>query len=92
MIGASQQPFVLRFKRAIPIGDGLDAFTEPGARRDVATGIWVNAQGQPLYATASKPYTTVSTQARTVKGGYTPSGKYKPSRNVPPKMDRRSGK
>jgi hypothetical protein len=84
-------PFVLRFKRPIAL-QGVDPFTEPGAKFDNSRALWVDRDGTPLYAAASKPYTSVYTAAHTIKGGWTPSGKYKPTRIAPGKMDKRSGK
>ena len=53
-----------------------------------------NAQGIPMFtfARSSKPPTSCSTPGHTVKSGYTPSGKWKPSKYVPSKMDKRAGK
>jgi len=51
-------------------------------------------QGVPLFtmARSSKPPTSCSTPGHTVKGGYTSSGKYKPSKYMPSKTDKRAGK
>ncbi|MEO8801790.1 MAG: hypothetical protein ABI375_00365 [Rudaea sp.] len=41
---------------------------------------------------ATKPYTSATTPGHTIKPGYTPGGKYKTSKYVPSKMDKRAGK
>jgi len=48
----------------------------------------------PLFAMArsAKPPTSCNTPGHTIKSGYTPSGKYKPSKYVPGKMDKRAGR
>jgi len=49
--------------------------------------------GLPLYlARSSKPPTSCSTPGHTIPSGYTPSGKWKPSKYSPAKMDKRAGK
>ena len=51
-------------------------------------------QGVPLFtlARSATPPTSCSTPGHTIKSGYTPSGKYKPSKYVPGKTDKRAGK
>jgi hypothetical protein len=51
-------------------------------------------QGVPLFtmARSSHPPTSCTTPGHTVKSGFTPSGKYKPSKYMPSKMDKRAGK
>jgi len=51
-------------------------------------------QGVPLFtmARSAHPPTSCSTPGHTIKSGYTPSGKYRPSKYVPGKMDKRAGK
>jgi hypothetical protein len=88
---SEQIPFVLRFKRLITL-EGIDPFIEGGARFDRTRWLWVDQEGRPLYAAASKPYTSAYTQPHIIKGGYTPSGKIKPTRTAPGKMDKRVGK
>lgn len=41
---------------------------------------------------SSRPYTNAQTPSHMIPAGYTPSGKWKPARSVPSKMDRRVGK
>lgn len=87
-----QQPFVLRFKSVIT-REGGDAFIDTDARYDTKAMMWLDGASEPLWANrASKPYTPCHTAAHTIKGGYTPSGKYKPPKTVPGKTDKRSGK
>jgi hypothetical protein len=51
-------------------------------------------QGLPLFMAArtSKPPTSCTTPGHTIKSGYTPSGKWKPSKYVSTKTDKRAGK
>jgi hypothetical protein len=53
-----------------------------------------NTQGVPLFtmARSSTPPTSCHTPGHTIKSGYTPSGKYKPSKYAPGKTDKRAGK
>jgi hypothetical protein len=90
---SDQIPFVLHFIRPITL-EGMDPFTEAGARFDEGRSLWIDSEGRPLYAggRASKPYTAVYTQSHYIKGGYTPSGKYRPGKTVPGKTDKRAGK
>ena len=48
----------------------------------------------PLFtmARSSSPPTSCSTPGHTIKGGFTPSGKYKTAKYVPGKTDKRAGK
>lgn len=52
----------------------------------------LSPRGEIACARASKPYTSVSTPGHMIKGGFTPSGKYKAASYSPPKMDKRAGK
>ncbi|MEK9826405.1 MAG: hypothetical protein VW395_09065 [Methylotenera sp.] len=85
--------FILRFKRPIPL-EGTDPFGEPDVRYDASRCLWTYGDGTPVYlgGRASKPYTSTMTASRLVKGGYTPSGKYKPAKVMPARMDKRAGK
>lgn len=49
-------------------------------------------EGGLACARASKPYTSVSTPGHVIKSGWTPSGKFKPSKVVGTKTDKRAGK
>jgi hypothetical protein len=51
-------------------------------------------QGVPLFMAgrSAKPPTSCHTPGHTIKSGYTPSGKWKPSKYVPGKTDKRAGK
>ena len=51
-------------------------------------------QGVPLFtmARSAKPPTSCNTPGHTIKSGYTSTGKYKPSKYMPSKMDKRAGK
>jgi hypothetical protein len=51
-------------------------------------------QGIPYYtmARSATPPTSCTTPGHTVKSGYTSTGKYKPSKYMPSKTDKRAGK
>lgn len=49
-------------------------------------------EGELACSRSSKPYTNAQTPGHIIKSGWTPSGKWKPSRSVPTKMDKRIGK
>jgi len=51
-------------------------------------------QGVPLFtmARSATPPTSCNTPGHTVKSGYTSTGKYKPSKYMPSKTDKRAGK
>lgn len=51
-----------------------------------------DAEGGLACNRASKPYTSALTPSHSIKPGWTPSGKWRPSRSVPAKMDKRAGK
>ena len=86
------EPFILS-QRAPVARDGSDPFGEPGVHFDAVLEIWIDQNGSPLWAArSSKPYTSASTAGHMIKGGYTPSGGYKPAKNMPAKMDKRAGK
>lgn len=51
-----------------------------------------NIKGVPLFARTSAMPTSCYTPGHTIKSGYTPSGKWRPSKFVPGKTDKRAGK
>jgi len=66
---------------------------DPVAYFDNLLRLWVMPNGElACHNRASRPFTNVYTNGHTIKAGYTPSGKYRPQKYVPGKMDRRSGK
>ena len=65
----------------------LDDFLYDAARR-----INISPEGEIACARASRPYTSALTPGHTIPSGYTPSGKWRPSKYVPGKMDKRAGK
>lgn len=52
----------------------------------------VDENGELACQRSSKPYTNAQTPGHTIPSGYTPSGKWRPAKSVPSKMDRRVGK
>jgi hypothetical protein len=60
---------------------------------DVHNKTLVDESGVPLWATLSKKFpTSVYTLGKTRPAGYSRTGKYLPSKYIPGKMDKRSGK
>lgn len=86
------QPFLMKFRSSVPTIEvqlGLSDET----RFDLDREIWLDESSLPLYANrAAKPYTNVMTAGRQIKGGFTPSGKYRTPKYIPTKMDKRAGK
>lgn len=85
------QPFLYRFRTLLPEATTQD---EPYGY-DSAKQMNCFEDGTPvIYAggRAKKPYTNAFTAGRTIPGGYTPSGKWRPSKYRPGKTDKRSGK
>lgn len=86
------QPLLMKFRSTLPVLEiqlGMDEEMIFDSDRE----IWMDKAGAPLYAArATRPYTNVTTTAHTIKGGYTPSGNYKPAKVVPSKTDKRAGK
>lgn len=59
---------------------------------DEARRINLSPDGNIACSLASKPYTSCYTPGHTIPAGHTPSGKYRSSRFVNGKTDKRSGK
>lgn len=92
MSAQEPQPFILSFRTPLA-REGVDPFDAPDVRYDALQGVWLDAEGVPLWASRSKsPPTATTTAGHTIKSGYTPSGKWKPQTYVPAKTDRRAGK
>lgn len=95
LIAIKKLPAVLHFLQECPFVDQFikqaeidDAAWYSGERK-----LRVLADATPLYCQRTKlPPTTTATPGRTIPGGYTPSGKYKPASYSPAKSDKRAGK
>lgn len=88
----TQQPLIVNFLQPYPFTQVHDIDPD-GAHYDQARQLNVDPDGRPLYCNRSKlPPTLVTTPGRTLPSGYTPSGKWKPAKYMPSKMDRRAGK
>lgn len=70
--------------------------TNPFARDqfmyDEVRRINISPEGEIACARASRPYTSAFTPGHTIPSGYTPSGKWRPSKYVPGKTDKRAGR
>ncbi len=91
-ITKTHQPLIVNFLQPYPYDQACDEATD-GAHYDQARQLNVDADGQPLYCNRLRlPPTLVTTPGRVLPSGYTRSGKWKPAKSMPTKMDRRAGK
>lgn len=88
-------PRILAYMQSCPFLDQFvaDDIEIRSSKYDPALMLNVLPNGTPLYLTRTKKMpTTCGTPGHTLPSGYTPSGKYKPSKYVPYKTDKRAGK
>jgi len=88
------QPFLFRFRSLVPTlppdGSDFENITFSAEKK-----LNLTVDGNIAWREASRarrPYTTCGTAGHTIPGGWTPSGKYRPSRYAPSKSDKRSGR
>lgn len=87
----SKKPFLMNFKQEVPCFDLDDIIDGDVYSEDLQ--MCVLPDGNLAWnALSRKRPTSCWTGAHRVKGGYTKSGKYKSSRMVKGKTDKRSGK
>jgi len=87
---SENKPLITYFLQDYPYANDVDDFDI----YDEELMMNINADGIPFLMAprASKPPTTCTTPGHSIKGGYTPSGKYKPATYAPSKVDKRAGK
>lgn len=86
------QPLIAKFLQPYPYALEEDHEVD-GGHYDHDRQLNVDADGIPLYCNRMKlPPTLVTTPGRVLPSGYTRTGKWKPAKSMPAKMDRRSGK
>lgn len=86
------QPLIVQFLQPYPYARECDTDLD-GVHYDHERQLNVDADGHPLYCNRTRlPPTLVTTPGRVLPSGYTRSGKWKPAKSVPAKMDRRAGK
>jgi hypothetical protein len=86
-----EKPFLMNFKQEVPCLD-IDESLE-NEKYSEEKQMSVLPSGSLYWNARSKRYpTSCYTASHRLKAGYTRSGKYKPSRYVPGKSDRRGGK
>lgn len=88
-------PRLLGYLQECPLIDDFTSseLVDQTSHFDTTRQFNVLPSGIPLYlARSSKPPTSCITPGHTIPSGYTPSGKYKTSKYVPSKMDKRGGK
>ena len=87
----TKRPFLLNFKQEIPCIDPGQELEDIKYSDEFQLGILPS--GELTWSARSKKRpTSCSTSSRRIKSGYTQSGKWKPSRVVPARRDRRVGK
>lgn len=88
----THQPLIVKFLQPYPYAQACDVESD-GAHYDQARQLNVDADGRPLYCNRTRlPPTLVTTPGRVLPSGYTRTGKWKPAKSMPAKMDRRAGK
>jgi len=88
----NKKVFLFQFKSEVPVID-LDGNTTSDLIFDDKKQVNVTEDGQVAWhARTKKRPTSCHTSGHRINAGYTRSGKYKPSKWVPGKTDRRAGK
>lgn len=80
-------PLIALHLQKFEIQPTFDDFAYDNARR-----VNISGDGGLSCARSSSPPTSCSTPGHTIPAGYTPSGKWRPSKYAPSKMDKRAGK
>jgi hypothetical protein len=87
----TKRPFLLNFKREVPLVDVDQAIEESNYSEEMQMSILPS--GELSWSARSRRYpTSCYTAGHTIKAGYTSSGKWKSTHYVPAKTDRRSGR
>ncbi len=87
----SNSPFLMNFKQEVPCLD-LDDVLDEGTYSEELQMSTLPDGSLAWNALSRKRPTSCWTSAHRIKGGYTKSGKYKSSRMVKGKSDKRAGK
>jgi hypothetical protein len=92
--GNDKMPLMAFYLQPYPQMYGLSTEEEETAVYDTFSQMNVTPYGIPLFmgGRTAKPPTSCSTPGHTIKSGYTPSGKWRTSKYVPSKTDKRAGK
>lgn len=88
-------PAMLHFLQECTLVDQFiqAAETDDGSQFSIDRMLNLLPDGTPLYCALSKtPPTDCHTPGKILPGGFTPGGKYKPSRPTPAKTDKRAGR
>jgi len=87
----SKKPFLMNFKQEVPCFDPADVYDDDEYNQKLQ--MRTLPDGSLLWNARSRKYpTSCWTAGHRIKAGYTKSGKYKPSRYVKGKSDKRGGK
>jgi hypothetical protein len=87
----SKRPFLMNFKQKIPCVDADNALDDPKYSDELQLSVCPS--GELLWrARSQRRPTSCSTSAHRIKSGYPSSGKWKPSRVVPSRTDKRVGR
>ena len=87
----NRKPFLLNFKQEVPLIDIDEAIEEDKYSEEMQMSILPSGELSWSARSRRRP-TSCHTAAHRLKAGYTRSGKYKSSRMVPGKRDKRAGK
>ena len=87
----AKRPFLMNFRQEIPCIDNGNVFEDASYSDELQLSVM--RSGELVWRARSKRRpTSCSTSAHRIKSGYTSSGKWKPSRVVPARTDKRVGR
>jgi len=87
----NRKPFLLNFKQEVPFIDIDEALEEDKYSEEMQMSVLPSSELTWSARSQRRP-TSCHTAGHRLKAGYTRSGKYKPSKYIPGKTDKRSGK
>lgn len=86
------RPLISYFLQDYPYNEQDHVESDDSYNDELMLNITYDGVPSFLAARTAHPPTSCLTPGHTIKAGYTPSGKYKPSTYSPSKMDKRAGK
>jgi len=87
----SNRPFLMKFRQEVPCIDADNDIEDTNYNDELQLSVFPS--GELLWrARSQRRPTSCSTSAHRIKSGYTSSGKWKPSRVAPARIDRRVGR
>jgi len=86
-----KRPFLMNFRQEIPCIDADNGLDDASYSNELQMSVYPS--GELLWrARSQRRPTSCSTAGHRIKSGYTSSGKWKPSRVVPSRTDKRVGR